>query len=682
MSSATANQPFVFSPGAAPAATGTDPLVDETRREIAEIVREVAAAVRSDRTEDDFLGMLSDRLLRAMAAEGVIVWQRTQTDSQEPNYRSVRRIGRVTDQSIPRQSQRAHQRLLTEVADAGQPVVVPATPGASDTGVPANPMHAPAAVVPIELETSLNPADYLLEVFLEPDCGVATQRGYLRFVAQMADLAGEFLRADQLRRLKRIELIREKVDAAIVSLHQLNDTKKLQAAIVDATASLFDFDRVGLCSVEPNIRLLAVSHVETIDRNSPAADQISQAADYELDADGCIWLAAPEGESIEDGGMVVRTVSGEDDSPYRLIGLQTADSAPTPSEFRSELLRFTQHADYALMHQSRLDAIPGARIWASLAPAGPSSIWKPIVLTATLMTIVLVIGLFPVPLVVYSTATVLPENVQTISAPRQAVVDQVHVKHGQQVLRGERLLSLVDSELDAQIATLMGRRSVLMQQQSHWTDAMVDTASNRMDRLEQVQGEQRLITEEIQSIDDQLSILNRVLESLVIRADRNGTVDAWQIEQRLASRPLQRGELLLQVIADRTPWMVEASVMQSRIAHVQNAKYDSKLVADVALESDPNRTFPASLVQIGPSSSLTKNAQTSTAVLLRLSEKAAQRITAEQGSGNQSGAPARVVFRCGKTPVAYLLFQDLIRSVRGTIGLYFGGDSGSEGDRA
>ncbi len=77
VSSATANQPFVFSPGATPvAATGADPLVNETRREIAEIVREVAAAVRSDRTADEFLSLLVDRILRAMAAEGVMVWRR------------------------------------------------------------------------------------------------------------------------------------------------------------------------------------------------------------------------------------------------------------------------------------------------------------------------------------------------------------------------------------------------------------------------------------------------------------------------------------------------------------------------------------------------------------------------------------------------------------------------------
>ncbi len=41
---------------------------------------------------------------------------------------------------------------------------------------------------------------YLLKVFLEPDAGVATQRGCLRFTARVADLAGDFLRLDEWHR--------------------------------------------------------------------------------------------------------------------------------------------------------------------------------------------------------------------------------------------------------------------------------------------------------------------------------------------------------------------------------------------------------------------------------------------------------------------------------------------------
>ena len=67
MTTTVSSEPFVFSPGAAapsagPASRdGTDRLVAETRREISEIVREVAVAVRSDRTTNEFFGLLGRR---------------------------------------------------------------------------------------------------------------------------------------------------------------------------------------------------------------------------------------------------------------------------------------------------------------------------------------------------------------------------------------------------------------------------------------------------------------------------------------------------------------------------------------------------------------------------------------------------------------------------------------------
>ena len=105
--------------------------------------------------------------------------------------------------------------------------------------------HVPEDVKRLSTERD---GGYLLEVFLEPECGVATQRGYLRFVAQMADLAGEFLRADQLRRLRRGRELAANVDQAVATLHKIEQRKKLEAAIVDLAADMFGFDRVGLCA--------------------------------------------------------------------------------------------------------------------------------------------------------------------------------------------------------------------------------------------------------------------------------------------------------------------------------------------------------------------------------------------------------------------------------------------------
>ncbi len=674
MTTTTTHEPFVFRPHAVPHAAGnggasdTDALVNETRREIAEIVREIAVAVRSDRSAGEFFGLLVDRIQRAMAAEGVIVWQATDA------MRSVRRIGRITDQSIPSESVETHQRLLAAVASDGQPVVVPATPGAMDPEIAANPMEVPVALVPIEIEPVTDGPSYLLEVFLESNCGVATQRGYLRFVAQMADLAGEFLRSEQLRSLRRRQRLAAIIDAEILNLHRIPDRNRLAAAIVDGAADIFGFDRVGLCLGQP-AKLAAVSHVESIDNRSAAAKQLCEAATVQLDVDGCRWMT----ENSTDRDLVLRAVVTDPASPsWRMVCLQVAEVQPIADPCRGELIRYAQHANLAWEKIVRLESIPAGRLLASLALSNESSKSvrrRKLAVSLALGIVILAAALFPVPLVIRSTAIIRPEQVQAITAPRDALVDEIHVQHGQLVSKGQLLLKLIDPDLEEQLTTLTGRRSVLVQQQSHWTEALVDTASHEMDRLEQVQGESRLVSEEIQSIDDQLAVLHRAAAALQVRANSDGIVDAWQIEQRLQSRPLRRGDWLLQVIAVDTPWTVEAQVSPPRVAALNNADQDQSLFINVSLDSEPGQTFVARLKRIGPVVAGEAASPKSTAVLLSVDEQAAHRLAARQGTSHPSGAPATVMFHCGTAPAVYVLLQDVFRSARRTAALYWAGDN-------
>ncbi|MCG8650988.1 MAG: HlyD family efflux transporter periplasmic adaptor subunit, partial [Pirellulales bacterium] len=289
------------------------------------------------------------------------------------------------------------------------------------------------------------------------------------------------------------------------------------------------------------------------------------------------------------------------------------------------------------------------------------------------------IGVLPVPLKVYSTATLRPANVQTLAAPRDATVDQIHVVHGQSVHAGDLLVTMADPVLDQQITSLLGRRAVLAQKQTQWTHALVDSKYQPGQR-ERAQDERRLIAEEILSIDEQLAVLNRMRESLQIRADRDGIVDAWQAQQRLHRRPLRRGDPLLQVIGEDSPWLVDVRVDQSRVSHLQDAQRQGSLRSTVSLIATPETCWQAAVVQVGPALAEGDHASRSqTAVLLRLDASAPDSAAAaadsgsvsSSGSGLQPGAPARVMFHCGTAPVAYQLFQDLIRSTRGALKLYF-----------
>ncbi|GAA5506855.1 HlyD family efflux transporter periplasmic adaptor subunit [Novipirellula caenicola] len=702
VNSATSDAPFVFSPAssplrphaAAPATNGpraAESLVDETRREISEMVREIALAVRSERSRAEFLGMLADRILRAMAAEGVLIWQidrsepvaahhagiaagsNTPAAAATPVLSVVHRIGEITDRSIPAGSVAAHDRMLLEVSDAAQPVVVPATPAASDPEVPANPTDFPAAVVPIQCDSANTGESYLLEVFLEQECGVATQRGYLRFVAQMADLAGEFLRSDQLRDLHRRRQRSEQVDAVIASIHGLTSREKIEARVVDAASDLFGFDRVGLCYLRNDVaQLSAVSYVNTIDIRGAAAKQMIATAESFYTPETYVVLEADDSDDKPSTPLQPRVVvAAEACDSLCLVGLANADSTIDCHGMANDLQRLAKHAGLAIRHRKSIEAIPGGQWLVSFANQSRSQRsgnWLARGFAIAMLTLIAVVALLPVPMVVTTPATLRPEKIQSLFASRSAIVKQIHVSHGDRVRRGQALLTMHDPELEKQITTLLGRHAVLLQKQAAVTTALVDSASHR-DRSEQIQSERSLVAEELQAIDDQLQILRQVKESLVLRASEDGVVDSWQIRRRLLGRPVVRGDKLLEVIGEDTAWLVDARVPLSRIASVRSALKSETLRTAVLIDGSETPNHNAVVQQFGPSMRNVKDDTDTKAVVLRIEN--GDDIGALFGAGPVSGSPVRVLFRCETKPAIGVLFYDAFEAVRSTIGLYW-----------
>ncbi len=667
---------------AAPA--NVDGWVSETRREISEIVREVAAAVRQPQPQQRFLSFLADRMLRVMAAEGVVIWKRGDGIGplQDSDWHVAVRLGRTTDETFEGPARDVHALLLNEVGIAGGPVVVPPTPGASEPDVPANPARVPVAIVPIEVHprestgahqaAEASPAaDYLLEVFLDGEGGVATQRGYLRFVAQMADLAAEFLRADEVRRLRKHAAVLQQIEPMVRHMHACDRAATIMSSLVDGIADAFNLDRVGLCRVSRSrAELLAVSYVATIDQDSPAAQQIRWAAES-----GSELSRAEVGSSQELAVAWVGSASAA--STLRLVCLVADDGRELDAGARDAITYGLGHAELALKHAARLESFPGVRRLTAFFAGDASRLAQPHGVKRKLLALVMIsLGILaacvPVPLTVVAPGKLRPATLQNFSAGRDAVVETVHVRHGDRVQKGDPLVTLHDDDLDQQIATLIGRRAVLVEQQTSWTQKLVDTASHRSDRTGELQHERDLAGEELRGIDQQLALLEDIRGSLVMRASGDGVVDAWQLDQHLSGRPLHRGEYMLGIVDRDTEWIVEADVPQNRISQLRSSARDATLTLAVTLQMDPANVWPASLGQVGPARQSTAESMSTNSVLIRLDSKSGATLNEALTSAPMNGSPAQVVCRCGTAPLAYALLQDAIVSLQSHYRMYFG----------
>lgn len=591
-------------------------LIQRAKREISEILREVTALARQAIERNVFFAALLDRTVCAIAANGAVIW-----DCRQADPIPLVRTGKVTDASIHSFAVATHACLIREIASSRSPAVVPSTPDAIDPNLPCNPTDYPAAVVPIldlagvDDHGNSGPPQFVLEVFLEHEAGLATQRGFLRFVTQMSDSASEFLRADEMRMSRRRETLQTQWMQSLERIHGLATSSAVAAEIVDSAADMFGCARVSLARMTSGrAGLLAVSHVDSIDRRGQACRQlVKQIASLEfpdgvrlLDSSSISDIESDKNDHAETVDVSLVSDAAVRDSHDRIrMLLQVVEPKQADAVMIAALDQWSCQAFAILADRLRFESIPLAKAYLAIAPQALSVSPTRVRRIATIiggLVVIAMIAVIPTPMVVTMPATLRPDGTRTHYAPSDAVIQSVEVKHGQTVATGDVLLRLRDWSLEEQMTTLLARRSVVSQRLQRSIALLVEVptsnpypSSERSSTSdEELIQQQRLLEEEIIGLDEQIELLNAASDRLTIRADRGGIVDAWQTELTATGRPVRRGDAMIRVEPAEATWMVDAQVHQSRASIVLD-RFDAEpdLPVKVATLARPNQVFDA-----------------------------------------------------------------------------------------
>ncbi|MFY7874377.1 MAG: hypothetical protein ACOVQM_02965, partial [Pirellula sp.] len=144
---------------------------------------------------------------------------------------------------------------------------------------PSNPTSELLMYAP--LTTHEKRSDFWLQVVQSPSGGPSSQRGYLRFVAQMADLFGDYFRTYRLRIFERdreyLTLAERTMDELSTSVHVKRGLAQMMGSIRDHAQAdhaflLYRPSRFG------KWRVVAASGLMEIDRRATGIEQIERIA--------------------------------------------------------------------------------------------------------------------------------------------------------------------------------------------------------------------------------------------------------------------------------------------------------------------------------------------------------------------------------------------------------------------
>ena len=270
-------------------------LIEQTRRQIQALIGEISRLSRQNVTPGQFYGEFLNRVVSALAAIGGVVWTAGENGQLALQYQvNLQQTGLLDDE----EKQKSHSRLLYKLLNTpdvagGNGALVPPHSGFGDEGTPegsaANPTEFLLVFGP--LRTDLEMVG-LIEIFQRSEAAPQVQQGYLRFLVQVCELAGDFLKSHQLRHFSDRQVLWARLEEFTRSVHSSLEPTETAYTIANEARRLIECDRVSVAIRKGNrCTIEAVSGQDVFDKRSNTVRLLGRLASAVVATGEPVWYA-------------------------------------------------------------------------------------------------------------------------------------------------------------------------------------------------------------------------------------------------------------------------------------------------------------------------------------------------------------------------------------------------------
>lgn len=466
-------------------------------------------------------------------------------------------------------------------------------------------------------------------------------------------------------------------DAGLLELHRSLRLSELGFAIANEGRRLIGCDRVCvLVNDGARLRLTSVSGVDLPDRRSNVVRAIEAAAAAvasagrvciyrESAADDSSPLAEPLAEYADAchvrSAMFVPLLR-PDAVQAGAVGMLLAEwfTQTDPEPSAGVIERVAMHASVGLANALEHAEVAWARAllpvqWVRSLWLGGRNRWTTAVLIVVGLA-ALALAVIPAPLVVTATGELQPSVRQHVYSPLDGIVEEVLTTDDADVVAGETLVRLSNSELEFELQRVIGAIETWQEKLSSIGIMRLD-GDGRRGASQRAAGEEAEIRQELESLRIQRALLEQRQTSLSIVSPIAGRVVTWNVREELADRPVRAGDRLLTVADINSPWELELRLAERDAGHVAEALQSRDGVLDVEfmLASRPEATYPASLSKLSDAVLWDRDAQVTT--------PATAEITGAELRDERPGSSVRARIRCGRRSLGYVWCHSLYEAI-------------------
>lgn len=671
--------------------------LNRARERVLALARQIEDLSHSETDEATYFPEFLKRLLSAVGAPAGVIWMKGANGSVNPKCEQGLAL---TGYREAPQADQLNAGLLTEVFQTGQSTMYGGGER-TDKPTPTNHLYV--------LSPILNGKDCVgvVEVFQRPDTDPRARPGYLQFIEQMCGYASRYvkLREEGTQEAPPADFWRE-FNRFSVDLQRSLHVKEVAATAANDGRQLIRCDRISVAVFHgTQLRMQAISGQESVNRKSNAVRLLEKLASKVVPTHEPLMyigkidnlppqIEQPLADYIQESGarcvIVIPLFASEpliEREPDKKTGKkplvkrkvigayiveQITDSRPKPGMI-DRLNLVSEHVATSISNAQTHQNLFMLPVWRALGRITESlrgrTLYKFLAIVVALIAVTVSLLVVQWDYRVEGKGRLMPVVKHEVFAMEEGQVTSVKVRGGEKVKKGEVLVVLRNDELDAKLkqvdseideykqsrATLMNQRNELSKGRSEAPDAAVQAAK--------LQGEIAAAEVKLEIAQLRQELLERQVAQLIVRAPSSGVVATFHVDQLLENRPVQRGEVLLEVMDPSKDWRLELDVPDYRLGHILRAQEKFKkenLDVEFVLATASETKLQAELEGIS-TRSVPSEAEGS---VVEMYVKISPETKKELGELLRIGADVRAKINCGKQMLGYVLFGDVVEFIQ------------------
>lgn len=251
-----------------------------------------------------------------------------------------------------------------------------------------------------------------------------------------------------------------------------------------------------------------------------------------------------------------------------------------------------------------------------------------------------------------------PQERRRIFAPDDGIVEELLVTADQKVNATEPLLRLRNPEHELELNRVLGdidsASSRLQAIRATRTTSAAANGSNPAARSADLSSEEQQLERRLETLREEQILVEQQITSLVLLSPIDGVVYQSRLQEQLRSRPVQRGQQLLEIVNNAGDWQLDLQVPDSVVGYIPTSEPSTdahKVEVQFTFNDDSRDVHLATLKSLDKATHL-HDGQLTCLATVGVEEAVAKTL--------RPGQTVTARIGCGRRSLAFVWFREIV----------------------